>query len=396
MTIPKKYLKFFVRNYGDSRYVILQGGRRSGKTYSTLQWLFFLCSGMTKLNVMIAAASAAQLQATIQDFQDCLGFTVTGSKVLGDHCIMPNGSVWQFKNFDEYEKAVGQKCDILFLNEAVNMDESTFATLVQGVRHSIYLNYNPTRKCWVNKHFLPDGRNLLITTWKDNPYLTESQREEFEEIKNRALRPDASLFDKYNYEVFYKGNFTNVAGKVFKSVYSCTDEEFESIKAPILYGLDFGFIDGNDSTTVVGIKILNNILYTKQYICSKQLGDNKALALELNRLGFDCYTTIVADYGGLGKERIKCLTSANNGKWTESSICRGFNIVNAKKGKVVDGIQRLLQFDKIVVTEESVVLKEEMERYELDEEGKEKSKHQNTVDALRYANNSYHIFCYSQ
>lgn len=391
INIPKTYLRFFVRCYGEERYIILQGGRRSGKTYSTIQWLIFLCSGKTKLNILIAAASASQLQATIQDFQDCTGLDVSGNKIYGDHCKLPNGSIVQFKNFDEYTKCVGIKCDILFLNEAVNLDEQSFETLVQGVRHSIYLNYNPTRKCWVDKHFNKDKSNLLITTWKDNPYLTEPQKEEFENIKRRALSPAATLFDKYNYEVFYKGNFTSLGGKVFKTLYTCSDDEYASLAVPECFGLDFGFVDGNDSTVLMGVKIHDNCLYVKEYINSQVLGNNKNLALKLVEVGLDCYSYIFADYGGLGKERIKELASAGNYSWTDEGISKGFNVVNCKKTKIVDGIQRLLQFDKIILTEESIGCQAEMERYELGYEGQEISKHQNCVDAIRYAVNSYHL-----
>ena len=43
------------------------------------------------------------------------------------------------------------------------------------------------------------------------------------------------------------------------------------------------------------------------------------------------------------------------------------------------------QFDRIYVTETSINMREEFDKYELNEEGKEVSKHQNCVDAARYA-----------
>lgn len=391
LNIPERYLKFFVQNHNESRYILLQGGRRSGKTYSTFQWLYFLCSGKERLNVMVAAATAAQLQATVQDFQDCLGFTVTGNKIYGDHCVMPNGSVWQFKNFDDFSKCVGQKCDWLFLNEAVNLDEQSFGTLVQGVRRGIIMNYNPTRKCWVDKYVKEDKSNLLITTWKDNPYLTPEQIEEFENIKRRALSPTATIFDKYSYTVFYKGDFSDMGGKVFKSLYTCTDEFYDSLHVPEARGLDFGFVDGADNTVLMGVKIYEDCLYIKEYINSKYLANNKDLAFRLAELGFTCYDPIFADFGGCGAERIKKLCSAGDYTWTEPEICRGFDIHNANKTRVIDGLQKLLQYNKIVLTESSEAARAEFERYELGPEGNEVSKHQNCVDAARYAVSSYHL-----
>lgn len=382
---PKKYLKFFVERYNESRYILLQGGRRSGKTYATLKWLYFLASGKQKKEIMVAAASASQLAATIQDFQDCLGVLVTGNKIYGDHYMLPNGSIFVFRNFDEYTKCVGQKCDILFLNEAVNLDEKSFGTLVQGVRHSIYLNYNPTRTCWVDKYIEKDKKNLLITTWKDNPYLPDWQKQEFEDIKKRAQSPTATIFDRYAYEVFYLGNFTEMSGKVFTMISTITDDEFDKVPVAPAYGLDFGFVDNKDFTCVIACKLYEGTLYAKQLIASGHLANNKDLAFALHDAGLDCYDTIYADYAGLGKERIKKLATAGDYEWTEPEIKNGFNIVNAKKGRVIDGLQRMLQCDKICVTESSEILHLELDRYEITPEGKEASKHQNTVDALRYA-----------
>lgn len=384
LNIPPRYLKFFVKNHNESRYLLLQGGRRSGKTYSTLQWLYFLCCGEQKFNVLVAAATAAQLQATVQDFQDCLGMTVTGSKVYGDHCVMPNGSIWQFKNYDEYTKCVGQKCDYLFLNEAVNLDEQSFGTLVQGVRRAIILNYNPTRKCWVDKYIKEDKSNLLITTWQDNPYLTQEQREEFEAIKMRAQSPTATIFDKYAYEVFYKGVFTNMSGKVFAAVYTCTDEEFDRIPVPPSYGLDFGLVDSKDKTCLIAAKVFEGCLYGKEIIYSSHLSNNKDLAFRMAECGLDCYDQIFGDYGGLGKERMKALCSAGDYEWTEPEICRGFNIMNARKGRIIDGLNKMLQYDKIVLTESSENLRLEMDRYEITDEGKGKGS-DHAIDAFRYA-----------
>ena len=358
--------------------------RRSGKTFSTLMWLYFLCSGKDKYNVMIAAASASQLQATIQDAEDCLGLTITGNKVYGDSCMLPNGSLWQFKNFDEYTKCVGQKADYLFLNEAVNLDEKSFGTLVQGIRKQIILNYNPTRSCWVSKYINDDQSNYLITKWSDNPYLTEYQIEEFENIKKRAQSPTATIFDRYAYEVFYKGEFADMGGKAFPAIYTCTDEEFDKIPMPPVYGLDFGLVNSRDKTALVAVKVFQGCLYAKELIYSDQLANNKALAFKLAENGLDWYSQIYGDYGGMGKSRMNALITAGDYQWTEPEICKGFNVANARKGKIIDGITKMLQYDKIVVTESSRNLRLEMDNYEMTDNGNSKGE-DHLIDAFRYA-----------
>ena len=332
---------------------------------------------------MVAAASAAQLQATILDFQDATGNIVIGSKIWGDHCLV-GPSIFVFRNFDDYKKCVGQKCDILFLNEAVNLDEKSFDTLVQGVTDSVFLNYNPTHSCWVNKRI--NKNNLLCTTWKDNPYLTQAQREEFEEIKRRALSQTATVFDQYNYTVFYKGEFGNLSGAVFKTVYNCKSDEFDRIPAPSNYGLDFGFVNGADKCALVESKVFNNCLYARTLIYSNNLTTDLALAERMSSVGVLSTDVIFCDYGGLGKRRIANLISAGEYTW-EEPLNKGFNCCNAKKTKVLDGIQRVLEFDKIFVVEGDP-LRTEMDNYTIDESSKTKGD-DHAIDALRYSLSEY-------
>lgn len=358
--------------------------QRSGKTFSTLQFLYFLCSGRTPYNILIAASSASQTQATIKDAEECLGIVVSGNKIYGDCCVLPNGSIWQFKNYDDYTKCVGQMADYLFLNEAVNLDEKSFGTLIQGIRKQIFLNYNPTSKCWVDKYVNEDKSNLLITTFKDNPYLTEYQLEEFENIKKRALSPTANIFDKYSYQVFYLGEFCDIGGKVFMQIYTISDDEFDKIDAQPFYGLDFGFVDSRDQTALVAVKIYNHCLYIKELLFDNSLTNDMQLALRLSELGFDEYTTIVADFGGLGATKIRNLRSAGDGTWTDRRIVNGFDVINCTKHKIVDDIQTMLQYDRIYVTENSINLRREMNDYTIDENGKAKGE-DHLIDSARYA-----------
>lgn len=351
-------------------------------------WLYFLCSGIERFNVMIAAASSSQLQATIQDAEDSLGLVIAGNKVYGDSCVLPNGSLWQFKNFDDFSKCVGQKADYLFLNEAVNLDEKSFGTLIQGIRKQIILNYNPTRECWVSKYINPEKDNLMITTWQDNPYLTEYQIEEFENIKRRALSPTATIFDKYAYEVFYKGVFTNMSGKVFRQVYSCTTEEFNRIPVECASGMDFGIVDSGDFTTLVQVKIYQNCLYCNELLYSNHLANDKDLAWELHRLGYDNTTTIVCDPGGLGAQRADNIRNGGSFTWEEPEIADGIHCIHAKKPKVLESIQEILQYDKIILTDTSINLRREMDNYELTSEGKPKGV-DHAIDAMRYAHEYY-------
>lgn len=372
LEIPQKYLEFFIRNF-DERFLILQGGRRSGKTYSTFQFLYLLCSGTERFHIQVATPTYSLLQATIQDFRDCIGLPVQGSKLLGDYAQTPNGSIFEFISYDKPEKAVGRKCDYLFLNESIFLPESVFITLIQGVRNGIILNYNPVASAWSDKYIAEDRHNFLKTTWKDNPYLTDYQKEEFENLKKRALSPTATILDQFYYKTYYLGDFTEVGGKVFTQIFTCTDEEFDKIDSYPSYGMDFGLVNGGDQTALVCVKIKDNCLYAKQLIYSNNLAKDEDLAKELTRVGITLTDCIPSDFGGMGKSRIMNLRDTY-----------GFDIKNCRKNRIIDDLQQILQFDKIVVTENSVDLRKEMENYELSAEGKPKGD-DHAIDSLRYA-----------
>lgn len=390
--IDKSYARFFVSTHND-RYVILVGGRRSGKTWNTLKWLWLLGSAKP-ITIMVAAASNSQLLATIQDFQDCLGFQVTGSLLYGHHYQLSNGTLYQFKSFDEYTKCVGQKADVLFLNEAINLDEKSFTTLVQGITTQVFLNYNPTsRNTWIDKFVAKDGHNRLRTTWKDNGHLGESQIAEFEAIKARALSPTATPFDTYAYKVFYLGEDADMGGKVFPLLYTCTEDEYQKLPARELKGLDFGFVESRDQTAMSGVKIHDNCLYAKEYIYDNaELQRDKNLAVRLAELGVNEYEPIACDMAGLGKTRIHNLVTAGDGEWTEAGINHGFYCFNAVKGKILDGLKKMTNFDKIYIVETSTNLRNEMAEYEIDPSGKPTERYANhLVDSVRYAVNTYNL-----
>ena len=388
--ITRVYLKHFVNNVS-SRWVLLQGGRRSGKSFSIHKWLHILASGKPKTVGMVAASFPA-LQLLISDFQRATGLAVSGNTIFGFSTMLSNGSKFIFRSFDTPEKCQGSTFDILYLEEALNIPEQVVSVLSMSVSEQIYAAYNPTKSSYLDKYLAKDKSNLLVTTFKDNPYLTPEQCEEFEHIKRKALSPAASLLDVYNYKVYYLGEFGEMSGKVFKLIYNITDEEYSDIPAPELYALDFGFTQSeqSDATAMIGCKLLDNKAYFKEYIYSTQLANNKDLALRMAELGLDVYSPIVGDYGGMGATRIRALVTAGDYTWTEPQISSGFSVQNAVKLRVIEGLSKMNQYE-MHVTDSSVNLRNEFDKYELNAEGKPKSGcPDHALDACRYAVCAYH------
>ncbi len=383
INLPKTYKEFFLDcDKKRVRNVLLQGGRRSRKTWSTFEKLYAMGCIVGGMTVLVCTYQFPTLQLTISDFEDCLGVKVGGSLRHGYHAMTDGNTLWQFNHYDTRSKAQGTKCDILFVNEAVQMPESVVRTLLMGCRWQAYYNFNPTDAGWIQTL---ENSALLKTTFRDNPYLTNEQLDEFENIRKRAMLPTASRWDKYQYQVFYCGEFDNFVGKVFHTLYGCSVEDYNNVPAKEAYGLDFGFATDGDPTSLIGCKIYGNDIYLRQYIYERGLTSDIDLGNRMLSSGLNYATPVCADYGGMGKGRIQTLRTANNGKWT-GDLAKGFSVFNCYKTGILDGLSQLLTAEHIFVCDGGDNLRAEMEAYSIGEDGKPHGE-DHAIDAARYAYN---------
>jgi phage terminase large subunit len=374
-----KYRRFFAANLNE-RHVFLQGGRRSGKTFATFLFLailtsFIVTSGeAASLTVMVVCNQYSQLQATMIDFEKAIGVPVVGNKTLGDHARTCNGRVlWQFKSFDNPTKVQGTQCDFTFFNEAVNIPEDIARVQMMSTRLQCYYNFNPTRKFWGQSYY--NGTNVFCTTFKDNKHLTDEQRGEFEAIKEKAMKPTARKIDLYQYKVYYLGEFADMVGNVFGQVETCTAADYFQIPAQEFIGMDFGFATDGDPTTVIGVKVHNRRIYVHEYIYQVGLTSNFELVFKLKAAGINGHTPIFADHGGMGRSRMDDLIRNH-----------GMSIYNAQKTTILDGVNMMLTYDGITVTDCSKSTRDEFEGYEFDENQKPHGA-DHAIDAARYAFN---------
>ena len=124
-----------------------------------------------------------------------------------------NGSRLFFNSYQNSETAKGVACDYLFINEANNFSKQQYVDLLANVRRAVFIDYNPNVDFWVNEFFSPE--DVLITTWRDNPFLTDLQKEYFNQLKVKAFSEGATPMDRYLYSVYYLGEFSECAGEIF-------------------------------------------------------------------------------------------------------------------------------------------------------------------------------------
>lgn len=386
--IGQRYLDFFMDNL-DSRHIFVVGGRRSGKSFATLKWIRLLASGKP-IKVMIIAATFPAIQLVIEDFQRATGLTVTGSLMYGYSCVMTNGSVFQFRAFDTSEKVQGTHADIIYFEEFLNIPEEVVRVASMSCTGQMYFCANPTKKSrLMDSYMLPDKSNYLRTTYKDNPYLTDEQRAEFEAIKQRSLRPDATMYDIFCARVYCDGEFSDLVGRCFERLEYNSYSDYMEIQTAEVLITDLAF-GGSDKTAVCGFKKYNNKMYIHTYHYGQGSIVAKDLAWTFVDCGFNSSTEIYADYGGVGRQILDTVITADNEQWTEPELCMGFRIHNVIKTSVTESVMALMALDAIVIDDSCISTREEFEGAELDNNNNLKGKNDHTIACARYAINYFH------
>lgn len=180
------------------RFVISYGGTASGKSFSAAQ-KEVLKSCETKQNTLVIRKVGATLrdsvipsfQRRISEFKLNQFFTfnktdreltntVTGSKIL-------------FRGLDDPEKMKSiEGITRIMVEEASELDFEDFAELNRRVRGmpniQITLCFNPIHEeHWLKKHFFdntPEDCVIIHSTYKDNPFLTDKDREQIEAMRD--------------------------------------------------------------------------------------------------------------------------------------------------------------------------------------------------------------------
>lgn len=359
------YFKHFKRN-ANSRFVVLQGSSRSGKTFSTMQWLLYLALNNVRLEITVVGR-------TIPFLRD--GSVSIFKKIAPNYRLIKSPfsatvkkTDFLFRSFENEDDAKGSERDILYVNECNDVNFKVVEQLIMRTRKQVIFDYNPTKKFWIDDYI--NEINFLKTTWQDNQFLSEGQKQNFELIKQKAERENASAFDKYLYSVFYLGEYGNIKGNVFGNVSQCSVHEYEEATkySKKICGLDFGF--SVDPCALVEVSIVLGTLYVKQLVYKSEINDF-GLSDEIKQK-VDEETYIVGDFGGGGDARMSNLFELT-----------GRTFIKAQKGagSVLNGVEVLNTFPIVICGDEAF---SEFSGYEI-KDGEFVDKDNHTIDATRYA-----------
>jgi phage terminase large subunit len=233
------------------------GGTRSGKTYAILQYLIVEALKTSQAVTIVRRTIPSLKRTVIKDFSDILksiGVWREDDFNISDRIYRLGDSTIQFVNSDDPEKLRGLKSDILFVDEASEIDEESYFQLSIRTSGKIILAYNPTISPYHWLRTMVDCERF-VTTYKDNIYLPADMVKAIEELEFKN--------PKY-WTIYGKGEFAPNEKAIFKfDLVDDFDADF------VGFGMDFGF--SSDPTTLCAVYKSGDNLYLEELLYERGL-----------------------------------------------------------------------------------------------------------------------------
>ena len=176
------------------RVICLKGGTRSGKTYAVMQLMDYVArKSKTQRLISVVSETMPHLKkGAIRDYKNIL----QNEQVFNASAWHDTDKVYTYANSqleffsaDTPAKVHGPARDILYINEAINVEWEVYRQLAVRTTEKIILDYNPAWEFWVDSKLAQRANVKIInSTYKDNDMLSAGQIEEIE--SNRLTDPD--------------------------------------------------------------------------------------------------------------------------------------------------------------------------------------------------------------
>ena len=353
----------------DKKITIEQGGTRSGKTYNILLYIIFkYCLENTNKTVTICRKTFPAVRSSVmRDFLDILKQYNSYSELShnkSNHEYRLNGNLIEFISLDQPQKVRGRKRNLLFINEANELDYEDWQQLIFRTEDKIILDFNPSDEYhWIYDKVIPrEDADFYITTYLDNSFLNKSITEEIERLKET---------DETYWQIYGLG----LKGISKATIFNYTEVNHIPYDAEFIsYGADAGY--SNDPTTLVSVYKKEHNLYIKEHIYQTQM-----TTYDISRKWKD-----------IGIERELIYFDSAEPRLIEELRRMGFNVRPSLKGadSINAGIDLLKRF-KIHIEKDSHNCIQEFRNYKWQEDrsgkmiNKPVDKNNHTIDAVRYA-----------
>ncbi len=346
------------------------GGTSASKTVSILVWLIDYCQTKqtrNKLATVVSESYPHLEKGAMLDFENLMkdrGYWNDEAWNQTKHTYtFETGNKLEFYSVDTFGKAHGPRRDVLFVNEANNLDYKIVDQLIIRTREIVWLDWNPSEEFWFYTEVQPVRKDVdsLTLTYLDNEALDPITIAEIESHRN----------NKSWWTVYGLGQLGSIEGKIYKD-WKIIDQIPHEARL-VRRGLDFGYT--NDPTAIVDVYYYNGG-YILDEICFQKGLSNKQ----------------IADILALDTSKILVIADSAEPKSVDEIRGYGINIMGAAKGSdsVYHGIQ-LVQDARLSVTQRSVNIIKEYRNYLFvtDRNGKILNEPEHTfshsMDAIRYA-----------
>ena len=259
----------------NTRVIVHEGGSRSSKTFSIIQYLIYLALEKRR-KITIARAKMTWVRPTVYlDFLDILQnhYKIYNEKNLHRTEMtytFANGSMFQFIGCDDKQRLHGFKSDIIHLNECIEIGYPDYNQLAMRTTEKIIIDYNPSATVhWIFDKVIPrDDCTFIKSTFLDNPFLEQSIVDEIKRLEPTPKNIKAGTADETLWSVYGLGERAAHKGLIYKVniVESLPPQE---LWKKCVYGLDFGFT--NDPSTLVQVVMSQGELYLKEIFYARGL-----------------------------------------------------------------------------------------------------------------------------
>lgn len=224
---------------------VLEGGSRSGKTWSSVDFIMFLCSKVERnATIHILRETYQSFKTSLfEDFQRRLPMYGIKNHPFGtvQNISQYNllGNNLHFLSADKPTKALGSGCDYFFGNEALEISKAIFDQKEQRCRKFWWLDYNPFyTQHWIFDNVLKrEDVAFCHSTMLDNPFISKKERKKILSYEGTKFNITQGTADKFLWEVYGLGIKAAMQGRIFKNVDYI--DEFPNLA--YTYGMDFGF-----------------------------------------------------------------------------------------------------------------------------------------------------------
>ncbi len=345
------------------------GGTSASKTISILIWIIDYCQTYQTKNKLISVVSESHPhleKGAILDFENIMkdrGYWKQERWNQTKHTYtFETGNKLEFYSVDTYGKAHGPRRDVLFINEANNLDFKIVDQLITRTREIVWMDWNPSEEFWFYTEMLNKRADIdfITLTYKDNEALDTVTVAEIE----------SHMSNKAWWQVYGLGQLGTIESRIYKDWQIIDEIPFGARLER--KGLDFGYT--NDPTALYDVYYFNGGYIVDELVYQKGLL-NHQIAAHI-------------------KETAPALTIADSAepKSIDELKLHQIQILPATKGpgSVLQGIQ-YVQSQSIMITKRSVNGIKEYRNYLFltDTDGKILNKptpgNDHAMDAIRYA-----------